>query len=112
MRARAPGDTVQLSKVRIKEALRQKLESEATREKTTLNAVLAARLDRSYRESEALGGPTAHSAFLALADIARIQSHHRGADWLEDRELFDQVLKEWTAMMRRLLRPPPKSKEG
>jgi hypothetical protein len=112
MRTRDKGDTVQLSKVRIRETLRARLEQEAAEKRTTLNAIISDRLERSFQESDALGGVTLHSCFLVMADLAKSQSDHRGIHWLKDREVFDTVLREWTGMMRRLFRPAAPSKEG
>ncbi len=52
MVTRKKTDIVQLSKVRIREALRRKLERDAKREKTTLNAQIVRRIE----ELSARGG--------------------------------------------------------
>jgi hypothetical protein len=100
---------VQLSKIRVPEEIHSKLKEEAADQETTLNAVIVDRLRRSYIETDALGGPTLHSCFLAMADIAKSQSAHHGVGFLEDRKLFDFVLREWMILMRRLFRPPARS---
>jgi hypothetical protein len=110
MRARDEADTVQLSKIRMKESLRARIEREAAAKGTTMNGVIVDRLERSFAEDDSLGGPTSASAFRACALIAKSQSAHRGVDWLADPELFDFVLKEWTGLWKRQLRP--KAKKG
>jgi Arc-like DNA binding domain len=46
--ARKKTDTVQLSKIRLREDLRRKLARDAERHHTTLNGEIVARLERSY----------------------------------------------------------------
>jgi hypothetical protein len=48
MVSRKKTDTVQLSKIRLREDLRRKLARDAERNDTTLNGEIAARLERSY----------------------------------------------------------------
>jgi hypothetical protein len=45
-------DVVQLSKIRMREALRRKLERDAKREKTTLNAQIVKRIEDSFLDEE------------------------------------------------------------
>jgi hypothetical protein len=52
MIARKKTDVVQLSKIRMREALRRKLERDAKREKTTLNAQIIKRIEDSFLEEE------------------------------------------------------------
>jgi hypothetical protein len=93
MRARDQGDTVQLSKVRIKESLRALLQKEAEAQQTTLNAIIADRLQRSFDiDNDIYGGPRVAALFRTLASF--IESH-RDETWLDDADLFNEIVDRW-----------------
>lgn len=101
MRTRAQGETVQLTKVRILERTRAKLEKEAQAERTTINAILRSWLERQEQETDALGGPRVAALLRTLAALIK-----RGDDsWLDDPDLFNTVTARWSEHLD-AIRPP------
>jgi hypothetical protein len=93
MRARDQGDTVQLSKIRIKEPLRAALQRDAETRQVTMNAAIADRLQRSFDEEKSLGGPRLLLIFRSLAATAELLSD--GEDWVGDYRLFNIITDAW-----------------
>jgi hypothetical protein len=52
---RKASDTIQLSKIRMREDLRRRLAKDAERKGVTLNGEIVERLDRSYRDEDRSG---------------------------------------------------------
>src|SRR4051794_670370 len=84
MRPRDDGDTVQLSKIRLKEAVRAKLEDAAATNKVTMNAEIAQRLERSFGAYDAMaaafGGREGLSFALNLFAPFRFVGEQRAAE--------------------------------
>ena len=94
MRARDQGETVQLSKIRMKESLRALLQKEAEAQRTTMNAVIADRLQRSFdADVDIYRGPRTATLFRVLA--AMIESH-RGDEWLVDPDIYNLITNRWS----------------
>jgi hypothetical protein len=91
VRSREQGETVQLSKVRILERTRAKLEQEAQSQHTTLNAVLRDWLQRQEEETNAFGGPRVVALFRYLASLIG----NRDETWLDDPNVFNVVRDAW-----------------
>jgi hypothetical protein len=120
MRSREEGDTAQLTKVRVKERIRRLLERDAQARKTTINAVVADRLEASFAETDYSPELAALGEMLArVMDEAgnAITGANRWAGygktyWLNDGYAYDQALK---AALRVLIlgRPPaPRAPHG
>lgn len=99
MRSREPGDTVQLSKVRIRETLRAALEREAAQQKTTMNAVIADRLERSFEADAQLGGPQTAALLRFLGAIVKAGGYDDA--WLADRRQFNEIVQSWVNALDR-----------
>lgn len=95
--ARQKSDTVQL-KVRMKEALRSRLEASAKANKVSLNAEAVNRLEASFRREDAiideLGGETSYKFFRAFAGVADWLTPQAGSDpeWVDNWETIFRSL--------------------
>lgn len=103
MRSRDRADTVQLSKVRIRESLRSDLEEAASTNQRTLNAEIAYRLEQSFQGIEsAFGGKAGlQLAIMIVANfkfagdqLAAAHGHPEWtpAEWLRDSDCFEGAL--------------------
>jgi len=93
MRTRDRSDTVQLSKIRMKEALRARLEADAEARRVTLNAVIVDRLESSFRGDEAFGGRRTAELLRFLGSLVTLEGYDDG--WLSDRRQFNEVMDRW-----------------
>jgi hypothetical protein len=90
-------DTVQLSKIRMREDLRSKLEQAAQRREVTLNGEIVHRLERSFAEEDVAGGPEARGIVLLmtaafLSHGERAAAGQKPAKWLHDQESFRSAI--------------------
>jgi len=99
MRARDQADTIQLSKIRMKEVLRAKIESEARARGKTMNAVIVDRLERSLAEEadEATYGSQGNAILWLIGRQLRAAASIRAipveSDWLNDAPAFDLAVR-------------------
>src|SRR5215831_18447496 len=116
MRGRDNSATVQLSKIRIKEELRAKLERDAEERGYTLNAAIVNRLERSFLVETNLGGPEAlrmAAAFtLAGQHAAAYEGHPEWAasgQWRQDPACYESAI---LAVIKELWRQHPSPNAG
>jgi hypothetical protein len=93
MRARDQADTVQLSKIRMKEPLRAALERDALARGVTMNAAIVERLDASFRDEESFGGRRTAALLRQLGAFVGLEGYND--DWLDDRAAFNVVMDRW-----------------
>lgn len=95
---RKKSDTVQL-KVRMKEPLRARLEKAAKSKGLSLNAEAVARLEKSFRDEEALhkefGGKQGYNFMRWFAMTMRMAGQRTQRFWLEDPETFLIGVNAW-----------------
>lgn len=81
-------DTVQLSKIRMREDLRLKLKRDADKKDVTLNAEIVDRLERSYLQSEQMaqmfGGERNAALFRSFAGMIGLIESQTGQAWNTD----------------------------
>ena len=115
MRARDNSATVQLSKLRMKEQLRAKLERDAEERGCTLNAAIVDRLERSFLVETSLAGPEAlrmAAAFVLSGEHAAAYEGHpewaASGQWRQDPACYETAI---LAVIKELWRQHP-SPEG
>jgi hypothetical protein len=118
MVARKKTDVVQLSKIRMKEALRARLARDAERNGTTLNGEIVDRLEQSYaneaqamRDSAILDMLVRHNDVSSklLRDIASEIAKH--PDWDRDEAKRTELL-HWLAFAIYGKEPPQEPRSG
>ena len=96
MTARRPGSEIVQVKARMREDLRRKLEREAASRGLTVNAEILRRLESSFTEQTALGGPElqniAHIMAATFAHSGTMQAVAEGhPDWTPHEWLLHQT---------------------
>jgi hypothetical protein len=115
MAARKKTDVVQLSKIRMREALRAKLARDAERKGVTLNAEIVDRLERSYgeavRDAAVIDMLVKHNdvGSQLLRDIADEIAKH--PDW-SDSEAGRKDLIHWLYIAAYGKEPPQEPRSG
>lgn len=103
---REPGDTVQLTKVRLKASLHAKLEADAEAQQITLNAALADRLERSFAdETAAYGGPRLAAIFRQLAASLYGKNLEIGSNVFSDFATANDLLSTWRDVLHGNIMP-------
>jgi hypothetical protein len=101
MRIRDRSATVQLSKVRMKEELRARLERDAEARGTTLNAALVDRLDKSFAYEDVFGTRDVSDITMLMAAVFSLAGRHAAetdghpewgpAQWRRDPHCYEQA---------------------
>ena len=93
MAPRKKTDTVQLSKIRMREDLRRKLAKDAERNETTLNGEIVARLEQSYETENrvALVREISDQALKDMNQIAEAARVEREKFWSEKEKIYQEM---------------------
>jgi hypothetical protein len=98
MRESGKSATVSLSKLRMRQALWGRLKCEAEEQKTTLNAAICDRLERSFLVEGMLRGPEAAriAAVFTVAGMHAAEFHGhpewRDGRWVQDPECYESAM--------------------
>jgi hypothetical protein len=86
--------------------LRRKLEEGARQSGRSLSQEAELRLENSFRDddriTESFGGDLTFKIMRALAAVVPVMNSLRGADWLSDPVVFDDVVRQWGLALSKL----------
>ncbi|MEG3176195.1 Arc family DNA-binding protein [Sphingomonas sp. RB3P16] len=103
--SREPTEVVQL-KLRFREELRISLEEAAERAGRSLNSEIVARLERTFREDEAMGGADQADVVGVIVHLMSAASESVGTAWHQDHTAWEYV-KSTVGLLMSALQPDP-----
>lgn len=105
--ARPKSATIDL-KVRMKEPLRARIERAAKHRGVSLNAEIVDRVEKSFQQEDALGGPELVGLFQMMAGAVAIIEARTSAKWTSDWETSVAVRVAWRKLMSSIAVEPTK----
>jgi hypothetical protein len=99
--------------LRVTQERRKQLEAIAQQTGRSISQEIELRLERSFWDDEAMGGPEMHAAFRMMAATAvlaqsRISGPQSSKGWLNNRQLYQAVRHAWIAVIDALDPSPPR----